>query len=44
MGAGSDPLGNFLEMKLHSFCIAGRQHKSGASFEFWANRTEQKVD
>ena len=34
---GSD----LVEMKLHSFCIAGRQHEGGAGSELGTDRTEQ---
>ena len=41
VGARSDPGGDFVEMKLHGFGVAGRQHEGGAGAAFRAYRTEQ---
>jgi hypothetical protein len=32
---------NLIEVKLHSFGVAGRQHEGGAGSAFGADRTEQ---
>jgi hypothetical protein len=32
---------DLIEVKLHSFGVAGRQHEGGASSAFGADRTEQ---
>jgi hypothetical protein len=40
LGARRDPFANLIEMKLHGFRIAGRQHEGSAGSEFRANRTE----
>src|SRR5271154_2970720 len=36
--ARSDPLANLVEMKLHGFCVASRQHEGGAGSELRAMR------
>ena len=41
MGARGDPGGDLVEMKLHGFGVAGRQHEGGAGAAFRAYRTEQ---
>src|SRR6266496_4430411 len=41
MRAGGDLRGDLLEMKLHSFAVAGRQHERGARSALGANRAEQ---
>jgi len=41
VGARGDPDGDLVEMKLHSFGVAGRQHEGGAGSAFGADRTEQ---
>ena len=41
VGAGRDLGGNLVEMKLHGFGVAGRQHEGGASSAFGAYRPEQ---
>ena len=41
VGARGDPDGDLVEMKLHSFGVAGRQHEGGAGSKFGAHRTEQ---
>jgi hypothetical protein len=40
LGARRDPFANLIEIKLHGFDIAGRQHEGSAGSEFRANRTE----
>ncbi len=39
--AGGDLGGDLVEMKLHGFAVAGRQHEGGAGTAFGADRTEQ---
>ena len=41
VSAGDDFGCDFVEMKLHSFGVAGRQHKSGAGSAFGAYRPKQ---
>ena len=41
VGARGDLGGDLVEMKLHGFAVAGRQHEGGAGAAFWAYRTEQ---
>ena len=41
VSARGDPDGDLVEMKLHGFGVAGRQHEGGAGSEFGAHRTEQ---
>ena len=41
VGAGGDLGGDLVEMKLHGFGVAGRQHEGGAGSAFGADRTEQ---
>ena len=41
VGAGGDLGGDLVEMKLHGFGVAGRQHEGGAGSAFGAYRTEQ---
>jgi len=39
--SGGDFGCNLVEMELHGFAVAGRQHEGGAGSAFGANRTEQ---
>src|SRR6266700_6838064 len=39
--AGGDLRGDLVEMKLHGFAVAGRQHERGARSALGANRAEQ---
>jgi hypothetical protein len=41
VSAGSDFGCDLIEVKLHSFGVAGRQHEGGAGSAFGADRTEQ---
>jgi len=41
MGIGGDFRRDLVEMKLHGFGIAGRQHEGGAGSALRADRTEQ---
>ena len=41
VGARSDPGGDLVEMELHGFGVAGRQHEGGAGAALRAYRTEQ---
>ena len=41
VGAGGDLGGDLVEMKLHGFGVAGRQHEGGTGSAFRAYRTEQ---
>jgi hypothetical protein len=41
VSAGSDFGYNLIEVKLHSFGVAGRQHEGSAGSAFGADRTEQ---
>lgn len=41
VGAGRDLGGDLVEMELHGFGIAGRQHKGSAGSKFRAYGTEQ---
>ena len=41
MGARCDLGGDLVEMKLHGFAVAGRQHESSAGSAFGTYRTEQ---
>src|SRR5262245_18769639 len=41
VGARSDPGGDLVEMELHGFGVAGRQHEGGAGAAFRTYRTEQ---
>jgi len=41
MSAGRNFRRDLVEMKLHGFGVAGRQHESGADPAFGAHRTEQ---
>ena len=40
-GAGGDLGGDLVEMKLHGFAVAPRQHEGGAGATIGADRTEQ---
>ncbi len=39
--SGSDSGCDLVEMELHGFAVAGRQHEGGAATTFGADRTEQ---
>jgi len=41
VGAGRDPCGNLVEIKLHGFSVAERQNEGGAASVFRADRAEQ---
>ena len=41
MSAGRNFRRDLVEMKLHGFGVAGRQHEGGAGSAFGADRTEQ---
>ena len=41
VSARSDSGCDLIEMKLHSFGVAGRQHEGGTGSAFGADRTEQ---
>ena len=41
VGAGGDSCGDLIEMKLHGFGVAGREHEGSAGSAFGTDRTEQ---